>query len=833
MLQKLIDSVEAKFGRKISYQKDCKSLSESIYEHTSQVISPSTLRRVFGFLSTNSNPSRVTLDILSEYCGFHNWDNFRDSISSQSTVEPIVDLWVKAKTRAEEISAKNCRSIKNENRIGISNTVSREFANERLALFFESDHTAIPFIGPGGFGKTTLLQNWYDSFIAEEENQNNILLFIPAIHLETWIGKDIYIEDWLLSILEIPDTNLFGLLNKNPNLALGKFVLIIDALDEIDMNQAKTERIFDAIHQLVANQLGKWFKLIVSSRYSTWIQFTNNSYASEKWQFANAESISSAGINMPYLNELEIQQILDYTINKNNQRVLVEELPFELTQIISYPYYLELFIVTFNSEGAHLINDRLDLVMEFIKKQVYQAQFSDEKSDILNAIVSQSMKNGAYSTIKKNSLKEQYPIHLKLAGDYYNAYNQLVSFGIISEELTENQFGVITKFVRIPQIALYRALALLNIIDNFGGISFKLFKHIDEEFLDSALQPHLINQLFELAYKRKLIDALKPFFTLSEQTLSKAFEYPNIHTALSCDEFMRRELIPYYASKPEARKHLFEGYININTIANSSRLFYFNYIQHSTKERDQFIGKTLLFTSNTYCLDFNWIEQFSQELSTILPSFNLPPIVSGQWFSCKIIEKFIKGESNSSTINQEIETYIEGQVELWSNKERTNFELALVFGLLSAKQYDLIYNRIKLILDKKTHSQFSQEEKALSVYFELAKWHLTSRFDDNSIQKVIQNLSDIPQWITYQTTIVGKSVLAMYYFTRGQLEKAYENFKKAVEISNHNGYTIFEVKLLKSLASILHSIGELQRAEECLAFSKSLAENNNIDFGSL
>jgi tetratricopeptide (TPR) repeat protein len=85
-------------------------------------------------------------------------------------------------------------------------------------------------------------------------------------------------------------------------------------------------------------------------------------------------------------------------------------------------------------------------------------------------------------------------------------------------------------------------------------------------------------------------------------------------------------------------------------------------------------------------------------------------------------------------------------------------------------------------------------------------------------------------WISYHATIIGKSFLAIYYLSIGNLEKAYELYQKAIEISNLAGYTIFEVKLLKNLSKVLISIGEKEKASECDAFVLSLAEKSNVDF---
>jgi len=94
----------------------------------------------------------------------------------------------------------------------------------------------------------------------------------------------------------------------------------------------------------------------------------------------------------------------------------------------------------------------------------------------------------------------------------------------------------------------------------------------------------------------------------------------------------------------------------------------------------------------------------------------------------------------------------------------------------------------------------------------------------------LQNLlGETPQWISYQTYIIAKSFLAMYYLKKGMMNKAYELYRKSVEISNLAGYKIFEVKLLKNLSLVLDSIGEESMAKDCDTFVKSLAEDSNVD----
>jgi PAS domain S-box-containing protein len=58
---------------------DCRTISYLIIEKTKLPISETTIKRVFGFALGRFNPSKFTLDALSIYCGYQNWQAFRDA----------------------------------------------------------------------------------------------------------------------------------------------------------------------------------------------------------------------------------------------------------------------------------------------------------------------------------------------------------------------------------------------------------------------------------------------------------------------------------------------------------------------------------------------------------------------------------------------------------------------------------------------------------------------------------------------------------------------------------------------------------------------------------
>lgn len=71
-------AIEAALDRKFQTPKDFTFLSECIFERQHVNISPTTLKRLWNYLKNEQVvPSRSTLNILSSFLDFNDWDDFR------------------------------------------------------------------------------------------------------------------------------------------------------------------------------------------------------------------------------------------------------------------------------------------------------------------------------------------------------------------------------------------------------------------------------------------------------------------------------------------------------------------------------------------------------------------------------------------------------------------------------------------------------------------------------------------------------------------------------------------------------------------------------------
>ncbi len=79
----LLRQVEKYHTRPIKTTVDFEALSTVIEHQTSERISASTLKRMWGYVSDRHSPRRYTLDVLSKYIGCRDFDDFCKKIEDE------------------------------------------------------------------------------------------------------------------------------------------------------------------------------------------------------------------------------------------------------------------------------------------------------------------------------------------------------------------------------------------------------------------------------------------------------------------------------------------------------------------------------------------------------------------------------------------------------------------------------------------------------------------------------------------------------------------------------------------------------------------------------
>lgn len=76
----LLSEVEKKYGRRVATSTDFESLSVVIEMETGELISSSTLKRLWGYVSLNPTPRIATLDVLARFVGKRGFKDFCDGL---------------------------------------------------------------------------------------------------------------------------------------------------------------------------------------------------------------------------------------------------------------------------------------------------------------------------------------------------------------------------------------------------------------------------------------------------------------------------------------------------------------------------------------------------------------------------------------------------------------------------------------------------------------------------------------------------------------------------------------------------------------------------------
>ena len=83
----LLKSVEKVYGRRVATTTDFESLSVVIEHEIGELLSASTLKRLWGYVGDRRVPRADTLDILSRYCGKKDFREFCGWLKEESGVD--------------------------------------------------------------------------------------------------------------------------------------------------------------------------------------------------------------------------------------------------------------------------------------------------------------------------------------------------------------------------------------------------------------------------------------------------------------------------------------------------------------------------------------------------------------------------------------------------------------------------------------------------------------------------------------------------------------------------------------------------------------------------
>ena len=134
--QYLQKRIMEQFGRHIVSLRDCEELASVLERQFNAQISAQTLRRFFGIVKSDSNPSVFTLNLLANYCGFRDYESFRISYKNSDlelffgdVLDERKDYWRKSEELCAKISSSAEMLITTHHRL-MSFPMARKFFME-------------------------------------------------------------------------------------------------------------------------------------------------------------------------------------------------------------------------------------------------------------------------------------------------------------------------------------------------------------------------------------------------------------------------------------------------------------------------------------------------------------------------------------------------------------------------------------------------------------------------------------------------------------------------------------------------------------------------------
>lgn len=449
---------------------DCKSISSQISDFTKQVISETTLKRIFGFALSKFNPSQYTIDLMARYCGYAGWKDFCDQKNSDTLIVSNGALdWENLKTEATRITEFTLHALKNRSGIPFNQTIERRTLDNQMDHFIASDYMGTVFAAPTGYGKSIALCHWVEQQLqlSYAKYNDDIILFFSSHALMSALhsGKDLV--NWMLALLGYHTQKGIIALSHLVQKENSKFYLIIDGFDP---HLLKNEQFNILISQLTdlfsLRNKCDFLKIVLTMRTSTWVNHINE-WTNDQYSWFNTLNAGNNFINLPVLSIKEISEIRT-NINP------ADKSPVTLTiaQTLTTPLYLQYYYKQHRSDFSLSKLDSLsgyDIISVFIANKIYMCTHSAEKiMFIINIISEMDTTNDVYRVDKLkvyNLIKQNSAV-----------YAELISYGVF-KEINESDNYRYNNYIAFNDV---------NILDHF--LAKKFLTENDNLFSNSLVE---------------------------------------------------------------------------------------------------------------------------------------------------------------------------------------------------------------------------------------------------------------------------------------------------------------------------------------------------------
>jgi hypothetical protein len=194
-----------------------------------------------------------------------------------------------------------------------------------------------------------------------------------------------------------------------------------------------------------------------------------------------------------------------------------------------------------------------------------------------------------------------------------------------------------------------------------------------------------------------------------------------------------------------------------------------------------------------------------------------------------LYESIINGNTSNTYINKAAKFHMD--VKKLSFYQFGAFESTFLPSLILSKQF-IPLRQVNQYFQDLENNQNKRNNNIL-VYKYLYMVINGKKLKESDILEMEKNAPLLNPLDSVHSKIVGLVVKASYFLSKNDLEKAYENFRYAIELSHFHDYRLFEVRLLKILEANLRKFGENTKANECHILAKNIVGKSGFNFDLL
>ena len=508
-IQQLQLEVLTKFGTTPLQPSDCKDLSSIVRDATGKIVSETTIKRFYGFAAQTFNFSVYTLNALSEYAGFGNWEFFLEHYrQQQSPQKEHHPKWQEVKSKTGKISFFTTETIKNNCGMDFARTAPR-IDELPMRSFLEEGPVVSVLLAPAACGKSIALAQAAETLWLSESclYPNDICLFLHIHHLNTLVNRGFSMEDWLDNQLNLGDgENILDYFEEHTAEKDGKFILIVDGLDDRVIASDKLRIIYSKLMDLVFSRVhSPWLKVILAARPEAWnILYT---------------PIPQDPIQIMHLPELSAQQVKTVLRNHGLSEDSVSTLKDSFVNLLSFPPFLQVACASLNNP----LNE------EYLTYHIL-GQYARTK-------VMNSPDHGLKMAILRRILDDTHNLQAKMpsgqarlfSGDarIQESYRKLLADGILEEDNQDGPRSLPVRRVKFANDLMARFfVATFCVSTHNGALTEGLFREI-LSFESIRAQTDILQWILLYAMDQGDCEAIECLFGMISELPQKAtlFEF--------------------------------------------------------------------------------------------------------------------------------------------------------------------------------------------------------------------------------------------------------------------------------------------------------------------